>query len=776
MGSADLTLYAQWLADTVPTYRVSYDANGASGDAPMDATAYEEGKVATVLGNSGASPLNFAGKSFTGWNTMADGSGLSYAPGSALPIGSDNVTLYAQWSSDPTYSVVYDGNGSGSGSPPSDTISYLQGQSVTVLGSGSLVKTGCSFTGWNTMADGSGTGYVEGAAFAMGTTSVTLYAQWTAARTYTVSYNANGGTGAAPVDNTNYIEGAQAAILGPGSLSKVGYGFGGWNTVADGSGTTYGAGAAYVVGAASVTLYAQWSTNPSYTITFNANGGSGTMNAQSIVSGTSAALNANTFARSGYTFAGWSETPTGTVAYANGAIYPMGSANVILYAQWTANPSYTVTFNANGGSGTMAAQSIVSGTSAALTTNAFTRTGYNFSSWNTLANGTGTSYSNGASFTMGAANATLYAQWSTNPSYTITFNANGGSGTMNAQSIVSGMSAALNSNTFTRSGYTFAGWATSSTGAVAYANGATYTMGSANVTLYAKWTAITYSVTYNSNGATGGSVPTDGGAYQTGATVTVKANTGSLAKTNNTFIGWNTTTSGSGTKYVAGTGTFAMGSANVTLYAMWLPTPMSRYSFAGNASDAMGANAGTAYGSPTYTTDRFGVAGQALSLNGSSQYVQLANEANFDLTTFTLYAVVSVPDFTNNAIIVSKPSASGFGNFTMRISNSTQKPSYAHDTSTGNWSSVINSAVVPVNTFVHLAATLTAGTGFVGYYNGSQSYSATATAPVLNNLQACIGALPGSAYFKGVIDEVLIFNRALTAAEVTQLYNAMSKQ
>jgi len=80
------------------------------------------------------------------------------------------------------YVVTYNGNGNGSGSVPVDSASYENGQTVTVLGNtGTLVKAGYSFSGWNTKADGSGTAYTEGLTFTMGTANVTLYAIWTAA-------------------------------------------------------------------------------------------------------------------------------------------------------------------------------------------------------------------------------------------------------------------------------------------------------------------------------------------------------------------------------------------------------------------------------------------------------------------------------------------------------------------------------------------------------------------------------------------------------------------
>lgn len=80
--------------------------------------------------------------------------------------------------------------------------------------------------------------------------------------------------------------------------------------------------------------------------------------------------------------------------------------------------------------------------------------------------------------------------------------------------------------------------------------------------------ASTYSVTYNDNGKTGGDVPTDATAYEEGDVVTVLGNTGSLVKTGNSFVGWNTASDGTGTFYPAGY-KFEMPASNVTLYAVW---------------------------------------------------------------------------------------------------------------------------------------------------------------------------------------------------------------
>ena len=138
----------------------------------------------------------------------------------------------------------------------------------------------------------------------------------------------------------------------------------------------------------------------------------------------------------------------------------MGTSAAILYAQWTADPQ-TLTFDGNDSDGgTTAAQSINTDASLPLTSNGFTRIGYTFNGWNTLANNSGTSYTNGQSYTMGTSTATLYAQWTANPQ-TLTFDGNGfGGGSTAAQTINSDATATLTTNGFMRTGYAFNGWNT----------------------------------------------------------------------------------------------------------------------------------------------------------------------------------------------------------------------------------------------------------------------------------------------------------------------------
>ena len=151
----------------------------------------------------------------------------------------------------------------------------------------------------------------------------------------------------------------------------------------------------------------------------------------------------------------------------------------------------TITFNANGGTGEMAALMANPGYDKQLSSNTFTREGYTFTGWNTKADGKGTGYADGAIVNF-SADTTLYAQWTQNP--VITFDANGGKGIMGTQTVNPGVSAALPANTFTLADYDFAGWNTKADGTgTAYADKTNITTNE-NVTLYAQWTLHKYHV------------------------------------------------------------------------------------------------------------------------------------------------------------------------------------------------------------------------------------------------------------------------------------------
>ena len=143
-------------------------------------------------------------------------------------------------------------------------------------------------------------------------------------------------------------------------------------------------------------------------VTLNAQGGAAPSPATTLVTpGTTYGTLATT-TRDNFTFAGWWTGAGGTGSQVTAATTVATSTDHTLYAKWTG----TVTFNGNGSTGgSTASLTIAAGQSASLTANGFTRPGYAFSKWNTQANGSGTNYSNGASYTMSAGNVTLYAQW-----------------------------------------------------------------------------------------------------------------------------------------------------------------------------------------------------------------------------------------------------------------------------------------------------------------------------------------------------------------------------
>ena len=144
------------------------------------------------------------------------------------------------------------------------------------------------------------------------------------------------------------------------------------------------------------------------TITFDPNGGAGSMEPMSVNPGVGNKLTGNTFTRENYTFTGWNTAADGTgMTYADGATVNF-SADTTLYAQWTQNP--VITFNANGGKGTMGTQTVKPNEATALTANSFTRADYDFTGWNTAKDGTGTAYDDKANITTNE-NVILYAQW-----------------------------------------------------------------------------------------------------------------------------------------------------------------------------------------------------------------------------------------------------------------------------------------------------------------------------------------------------------------------------
>lgn len=233
-GAVDLGAYESALAV------VTFVANGGTGTMASQSSS--------VAANLSSNLFTRAGYSFTGWNTLANGSGMAYANGASYSF-TQNVTLYAQWAII-DYAVTY-ALGGGTGSVPTDNNTYNIGNTVTVLFSPLPTRTGYTFAGWS---DGVTT-YTSGGtnSFTMGSSNITLTAQWTI-NVYTVAFHANGGTGSMSSQSGNYNT---TVVLPNNTFTRTGYIFAGWNTQANAGGTSYANGANYTF-VASITLYAQW--------------------------------------------------------------------------------------------------------------------------------------------------------------------------------------------------------------------------------------------------------------------------------------------------------------------------------------------------------------------------------------------------------------------------------------------------------------------------------------------------------------------------------------
>ena len=222
-----------------------------------------------------------------------------------------------------------------------------------------------------------------------------------------------------------------------------------------------------------------------------------------VLSGTSMTFTAKD-AKNGYTWKAWynNNAGTGTALTTNKAYATTITDNTTIYAVYTAN-TYSVKFDANGGTGTMSNQNFTYGTAKNLTANAFTRTGYTFAGWNTKEDGSGTSYADKASVknlsSTNDATVTLYAKW-TPINYPITYNTNGGSGTMTPTSYTI-ETATFDLPTPTKDGCTFVGWYDNE-GLTGKAITRIETGSYGNKTFYAKWDAEKFTLKWDANGGT----------------------------------------------------------------------------------------------------------------------------------------------------------------------------------------------------------------------------------------------------------------------------------
>lgn len=213
------------------------------------------------------------------------------------------------------------------------------------------------------------------------------------------------------------VRGGETVSLYENKYSREDYKFVGWNDQADGKGKAY-EDKATISPTSNLKLYAQWEKTV-VIITFKSNcgGNDNNMPPQKVKIATDTVLNPNAFINNGHVFVGWNTAPNpqkseSSTSFADKAVVNF-TKDITLYAQWKAvDANYTITFDANGGKGTMASVIVEKGKSVTLPSNAFTREGYTFDGWKTGPN-SGTSYGNKSSLKP-KGNMKLYAQWKAN--------------------------------------------------------------------------------------------------------------------------------------------------------------------------------------------------------------------------------------------------------------------------------------------------------------------------------------------------------------------------
>ena len=470
------------------TYTVTFDQQSGSGGTESVSVNYDEPMPEDTM-----SAPERTGYTFSGYYDAVTGGTQYYSPTMTSENDWDktaDTTLYARWSAN-SYTVTLDQQ-SGSGGTESVSVNYDEPIPEDTMSAPE--RTGYTFSGYYDAVTG-GTQYYSSTMTSENdwdkAADTTLYARWTLI-TYTITYELYDGTNHEDNPENYTIEDSEITLKDP---TRTGYSFSGWysdealsteaSTIAAGS---YG----------DKSFYAKW-TADSHSLNFDANGGEGTMDSVDLDTDEQTTLPEAGFTRTGYTFAGWATTAGGSTVYADEASYTMGTGDATLYAKWTAD-SHSLNFDANGGEGTMDSVDLDTDEQTTLPEAPFTRTGYTFAGWATTAGGSAV-YADEASYTMGSADATLYAKW-TADSHSLSFDANGGEGTIDSVDLDTDEQTTLPEAGFTRTGYTFAGWATTAGGSAVYADEASYTIGTGDATLYAVWTPISYTITYTLNDGT----------------------------------------------------------------------------------------------------------------------------------------------------------------------------------------------------------------------------------------------------------------------------------
>lgn len=588
-----------------------YDYGNSWGNANIDGTDRGNKSEAHVLSFPGASSISvevyYNGESTSwDWACVWSGSRPSYnassnctstgylsgklggSQGGTYTVNGNTLTNVGKWtrtfnSSNVTFGFKSDGGGAGAG------YGYYAIASATMTKSGYRKTEGnyitppdlsdSSFIGWTpsqvaTTPSATNEQEVLDILYGTNTTYYAVYGKHTV-----FEFDENNGTGTMADLAVPYT---QTASLTKNTFTRSGYIFTGWNTQADGSGTSYADEAdvtAMNVSGETITLYAQWAELAEYTVNYY-NGENANVvkyncwTEQSVLVCGETPTSGEYAVPTGDTndvFLGWNTNSSATSAiYTDeaGVKAAITGTTTNVYAIW-AKPTI-LKFYANGGTGTMSDVVIKYGQTIYLPESGFAHNDAVFGKWNTQADGSGTNYSAGTTYSasnVAGATVDLYARWAY-PTI-IHFDANGGEGTMDTITVPYNMSINMPLNLFTKEGARFARWnKASDDSGTSYSISSTFTASNIDgdeFTLYAIW-GYRARIIFDANGGEGtmDSIYADYNAY-------TYLPMNQFEKEGAVFAFWSKNTDGSGSTWSNGSSYWNsdVAGADVTLYAIW---------------------------------------------------------------------------------------------------------------------------------------------------------------------------------------------------------------
>ncbi|EHX7146485.1 InlB B-repeat-containing protein [Listeria monocytogenes] len=447
MPGKNITLYARFASKTYP---MTFDNGGVTTTETVDYDGLAEEPTTPTK----------AGYTFDGWYDAETGGKKWDFAQDKMPA--NPVTLYARFTMN-NYTATFNNDGT----TTTQTVDYQEALTEPT----EPTKDGYTFDGWYDAQTG-GTKW-NFATNKMPANNITLYARYSV-KSYTATFDKEGTT---TTQTANY----DSLLTEPAAPTKDGYTFDGWYDAETG-GTKWNF-ATNKMPAKNVTLYARF-TVKSYTATFDKDGTTTTqtVNYDSLIQEPTAPT------KDGYTFTGWYDAETGGNKW-DFAANKMPAKNVTLYARFSTN-AYTATFDKEGTTTTQA----VDYDSLLTEPTAPTKDGYTFDGWYDAETG-GTKW-NFATNKMPAKNMTLYARFSLK-AYTATFNVED---TTTTQAV--DYDALIEEPTApTKEGHTFDGWYDAETGGSKW-DFAANKMPAKDVTLYARFTVKSYTVTLNGEAVT----------------------------------------------------------------------------------------------------------------------------------------------------------------------------------------------------------------------------------------------------------------------------------